>query len=33
MDAAFRGGDTEMADTAKKNQGSADFSGAKFGKR
>ncbi len=33
MDAAFRGGDSEMADTAKKNQGAADFSGAKFGKR
>jgi hypothetical protein len=33
MDAAFRSGDSEMADTAKKNEGSADFSGAKFGKR
>ena len=33
MDAAFRGGDTEMADTAKKNQGGADFDGARFGKR
>ena len=33
MDTAFRGGDSEMADTAKKNQGAADFDGAKFGKR
>ncbi|MEV5961384.1 hypothetical protein AB0L70_06435 [Kribbella sp. NPDC051952] len=33
MDTAFRGGDTEMADTAKKNQGAADFDGARFGKR
>ncbi len=33
MDAAFRGGDSEMADTAKKNQGAADFNSAKFGKR
>ncbi len=33
MDAAFRTGDTEMADTAKKNQGAADFTGARFGKR
>lgn len=33
MDTAFRGGDTEMADTAKKNQGAADFNSAKFGKR
>ena len=33
MDAAFRGGDSEMADQAKKAQGSADFNAAKFGKR
>lgn len=33
MDAAFRSGDSEMADTAKKNQGGADFNAAKFGKR
>lgn len=33
MDTAFRTGDTEMADTAKKSQGSADFNAAKFGKR
>jgi hypothetical protein len=33
MDTAFRGGDSEMADTAKKMQGAADFDGAKFGKR
>ncbi len=33
MDTAFRGGDTEMAETAKKNQGGADFNAAKFGKR
>jgi hypothetical protein len=33
MDAAFRTGDTEMADTAKKNTGAADFDGAKFRKR
>jgi|SRR5688500_2618846 hypothetical protein len=33
MDAAFRTGDTEMADTAKKNQGTANFDAAKFGKR
>lgn len=33
MDTAFRGGDSEMAQTAKKNEGAADFSGAKFGKR
>ena len=33
MDTAFRGGDSEMADTAKKNQGAADFNAAKFGKR
>lgn len=33
MDTAFRTGDSEMADTAKKNQGAADFNAAKFGKR
>ena len=33
MDSAFRTGDTEMADTAKKNQGGSDFNAAKFGKR
>ncbi|MEJ1111553.1 MULTISPECIES: hypothetical protein [unclassified Kribbella] len=33
MDAAFRTGDTEMADTARKNTAAADFDGAKFGKR
>lgn len=33
MDTAFRSGDSEMADTAKKNQAGADFNAAKFGKR
>ncbi len=33
MDAAFRGGDSEMAQNAKKAQGAADFNAAKFGKR
>ncbi|MFI5694922.1 hypothetical protein ACIA58_23920 [Kribbella sp. NPDC051586] len=33
MDTAFHTGDTEMADTARKNDGGADFDGAKFGKR
>jgi hypothetical protein len=33
MDVAFKSGDSEMADTAKKIQGSANFDAAKFGKR
>lgn len=33
MDVAFRTGDTDMADTARKNEGAADFDGARFGKR
>ncbi|HZX03891.1 hypothetical protein [Kribbella sp.] len=33
MDTAFRTGDSDMAQTAKKNEGAADFDGARFGKR
>jgi hypothetical protein len=33
MAAAFRSGDTDMADTARKNAGAADFDSARFGKR